>query len=174
MANITTDIMEKRILSIENKADAIVLRQKTAPFDFSLFTKKEIIELVRAMRETMKGASGIGLAANQIGLNLSLFVAKTERKLHAVFNPKLVWVSKEEDEMEEGCLSIPKTYGIVRRPVAVRVEAQDSKGKKVVFAPTGLLARVFQHEMDHLQGILFTDKAVEIYTEKRGENTDAE
>lgn len=162
-----------RILSIENKADAIVLRQKTAPFDFSRFTKKEIAELVRSMRETMKGASGIGLAANQIGLNLSLFVAKTERKLHAVFNPKLVWASKEEDEMEEGCLSIPKTYGIVRRPVAVRVEAQDAKGKKIEFAPTGLLARVFQHEMDHLNGILFTDKAVEVYEERR-ENGNAE
>lgn len=166
--------MEKRILSIENKADLMVLRQKTAPFDFSRFTKKEIMELVRSMRETMKGAGGIGLAANQIGFNLSLFVAKTERKLHAVFNPKLVWASKEEDEMEEGCLSIPKTYGIVRRPVAVRVEAQDMKGKKVEFTPTGLLARVFQHEMDHLNGILFTDKAVEVYEEKRDRETDAE
>ena len=95
MANITTDTMEKRILSIENKADAIVLRQKTAPFDFSCFTKKEIMELVRTMRATMKGASGIGLAANQIGLNLSLFVAKTEPKLHAVINPKLEKVQKE-------------------------------------------------------------------------------
>ena len=165
--------MEKRILSIANKADLTVLRQKTAPFDFSRFTKKEITELVRSMRETMKGASGIGLAANQIGLNLSLFVAKTERKLHAVFNPKLVWASAEEDDMEEGCLSIPKTYGIVRRSVAVRVEAQDSKGKKVEFSPTGLLARVFQHEMDHLEGILFTDKAVETYEERR-ENGNAE
>ncbi len=153
----------QRILSVKNKEDAVVLRQKTAPFDFSRFTKKEITELVRTMKETMKGASGIGLAANQIGLNLSLFVAKTERKLHAVFNPKLVWASPEEDDMEEGCLSIPQTYGIVRRPVAVRIEAQDSKGKKVELAPTGLLARVFQHEMDHLQGILFTDKAAEVY-----------
>ncbi len=165
--------MEKRILSVENKQDGIVLRQKTAPFDFSRFTKKEITELVHTMRDTMKGASGIGLAANQIGLNLSLFVAKTERKLHAVFNPKLVWASREEDDMEEGCLSIPGKYGIVRRPVAIRVEAQDSKGKKVEFAPTDLLARVFQHEMDHLNGILFTDKAAEIYDVSR-ENGNAE
>ena len=173
MASITTDTMEKRILSIENKADEIVLRQKTAPFDFSRFTKKEIIELVRGMKEVMQGASGIGLAANQIGLNLSLFVAKTERKLHAVFNPRVVWASKEEDEMEEGCLSIPKKYGIVRRPVAVRVEAQDSKGKYVVLAVEGLLARVFQHEIDHLNGVLFIDKAVEIYEESR-DNGNAE
>lgn len=161
------DTMAKRILSIENKEDAIVLRQKTAPFDFSRFTKKEITELVRVMKETMQGASGIGLAANQIGLNMSLFIAKTERKLHAVFNPQLVWASTEEDEMEEGCLSIPIKHGIVRRPVAVRVEAQDSKGKKVTLAPHGLLARVFQHEMDHLNGILFTDKAVKVYDGSR-------
>jgi len=158
---------QRRILLIENKNDLTVLRQKTASFDFSRFTKKEITELVRSMRETMKAASGIGLAANQIGLNLSLFVAKTDRKLHAIFNPKLVWASTEEDEMEEGCLSIPKTYGIVRRPVAVRVEAEDVKGKKVEFAPIGLLARVFQHEIDHLNGILFTDKAIEVYEERR-------
>lgn len=164
-------MMEKRILSIENKEDVIVLRQKTAPFDFSRFTKKEIMELVRIMRETMKGASGIGLAANQIGLNLSLFVAKTERKLHAVFNPKIIWVSKDEDEMEEGCLSIPKKYGVVRRSIAIRVEAEDMKGKKVIFAPTGLLARVFQHEMDHLNGVLFIDKAVEVYEVSRENDT---
>jgi peptide deformylase len=156
-----------RILSIENKADAIVLRQKTAPFDFSRFTKKEITELVRAMRETMKGASGIGLAANQIGLNLSLFVAKTERKLHAVFNPKLVWVSKEDDEMEEGCLSIPKKYGIVRRSTVIWVEGQNARGQKIKVKHFGLLARVFQHEIDHLNGILFIDKALEVYEEKR-------
>ena len=171
MANTTME--QKRILSIENKGDAIVLRQKTAPFDFSRFTKKEIMDLVRTMKATMQGASGIGLAANQIGLNLSLFVAKTERKLHAVFNPRVVWVSKEEDEMEEGCLSIPGQYGVVRRPIAVRVEAEDSKGKKVELTVEGLLARVFQHEMDHLQGILFTDKAVEVYEERR-DNGNAE
>lgn len=167
MVNITTDIMEKRILSIENKADEIILRQTTAPFDFSRFTKKEIIELVRAMRVIMKGASGIGLAANQIGLNLSLFVAKTDRKLHAVFNPKITRRGAEEDEMEEGCLSIPKTYGIVRRSTAIWVEGQNMRGQKIKVKHFGLLARVFQHEIDHLNGILFIDKAVETYAEKR-------
>jgi peptide deformylase len=161
--------MQKRILSVVNKEDEIVLRQKTAPFDFTRFTRKEITELVRSMKETMQGASGIGLAANQIGLNLSLFIAKTERKLHAVFNPRLVWASPEEDDMEEGCLSIPEKYGVVRRPVAVRVVGQDSKGKYAEWAPTGLLARVFQHEMDHLNGILFTDKAREVYEGRREE-----
>lgn len=164
--------MEKRILSIENKDDAVILRQKTAPFDFTRFTKKEIMELVRTMRATMRAASGIGLAANQVGLNLSLFVAKTDRKLHAVFNPVVMRVSKEGDEMEEGCLSIPNKFGIVRRPTDVWITGQDARGKKIRVAQTGLLARVFQHEIDHLNGILFTDRAREVYEVSR-EGTNA-
>ena len=163
----------RRIRLIENKEDAIVLRQKTAPFDFARFTKKEITDLVRTMRETMKAASGIGLAANQIGLNLSLFVAKTDRKLHAIFNPLVTRVSKEENDMEEGCLSIPNKFGIVSRPTAVWIAGQDARGKKITIAQTGLLARVFQHEIDHLNGILFTDRAREVYDVSR-EGTNAE
>ncbi len=159
--------MEKRIYSIENKEDAIVLRQKTAPFNFSRFTKKEIMALVRTMRETMKAASGVGLAANQIGLNLSLFVAKVDRKTHAIFNPLIMRISKEENEMEEGCLSIPNKFGIVRRPAVVWVTGQDARGKKITIEQAGLLARVFQHEIDHLNGILFIDKAIEVYDAPR-------
>ena len=68
--------------------------------------------------------------------------------------------------MEEGCLSIPETLGLVERPIEVEIEAQDSKGKKVKMRAWGLLARVFQHEMDHLDGVLFTDKATDIRHEK--------
>ena len=158
MANITTATMEKRILSIENKEDEIVLRQKTAPFDFSRFTKKEIIELVRAMRVTMKAASGIGLAANQIGLNLSLFVAKIDRKLHAVFNPKITRFGLDEDEMEEGCLSIPEYFMAVPRSKKIKIKALDENGKKIRFKAKGFLARVLQHETDHLNGLLIKDR----------------
>ncbi len=157
--------MEKRILSIRNKEDAIVLRQAVAAFDFSKFTKKEIRELVKSMRITMKAADGVGLSANQIGLNLSLFVAQTgSAKVHAVFNPKIAKVSPDEDEMEEGCLSVPGTFGLVRRPTKIWVEGQDADGKKFRLRATGFLARVFQHEIDHLHGVLFTDKAKEVRT----------
>lgn len=153
----------KRILLVTNKEDAIVLRQKTGLFDFSKFTKKDIRELVQSMRVTMKLADGVGLSANQIGLNLSLFVAQIDRKLHAVFNPKIVKVSKDEDDMEEGCLSVLRTFGTVRRPTAIWIEYQDAGGKKTKAKVQGFLARVFQHEIDHLNGILFTDKAVDVY-----------
>ncbi len=155
--------MEKRILIISNKADAIVMRQKTAPFDFSKFTQKEIRGLITSMRVTMKAADGVGLSANQIGLNVSLFVAQAGRKAHAVFNPKIVKKLRGEDEMEEGCLSVPRTFGMVRRSSKIWVEAQDARGKKVKLKVGGFLARVFQHEIDHLNGILFIDTATGIY-----------
>lgn len=154
----------KRILLVTNKEDAIVLRQKTGPFDFAKFTKKEIRELMQTMRVTMKLADGVGLSANQIGLNLSLFIAQIDRKLHAVFNPKITKVSKDEDDMEEGCLSVLRTFGTVRRPTTIWIEYQDAVGKKTKGKIQGFLARVFQHEIDHLNGVLFTDKAADIYT----------
>ncbi len=154
--------MERRILQIRNKADAIVLRQKTAPFDFSKFTQKEIRELIKIMRITMKAADGVGLSANQIGLNLSLFIAQIDRKVHVVFNPKIVKTFSKEDDIEEGCLSILDTFGMVRRPVKISVDAQDSHGRSVRHRVGGLLARVFQHEIDHLNGVLFIDKATDL------------
>ncbi len=155
--------MEKRILLHDNKEDVIVLRQKTAPFDFSRFTKKEIRELVKMMRAIMKKVEGVGLSANQIGLNMRLFVAHVERKFYAVFNPRIVKIVKAVDEIEEGCLSVPGVFGPVARPSKIWVEAQDMNGKTIKIKAWGFLARVFQHEIDHLNGILFIDTAKELY-----------
>lgn len=159
--------MERRIFLITDKSDATVLRQKTAPFDFSKYTKKEIRELTRDMRIAMKRADGVGLSANQIGLNASLFIAQAGRKCHAIFNPEVIKVSRDEDEMEEGCLSIPGKFGVVRRPVKIAIRCQNADGKKERLEAWGFLARVFQHEMDHLNGVLFIDKALEVYDAPR-------
>ena len=159
--------MEKKIALIDNKQDAVVLRQTTAPFDFSRFTKKEVRELIKNMRATMRGAEGVGLSANQMGLNLSVFVAAVERKFYAIFNPKMVKIVKEQDEMEEGCLSVPGRFGLVGRSSKIWVEGQDANGKKIRIKAWGFLARVFQHEIDHLNGVLFIDKAKEVYTAEK-------
>ena len=153
----------KKILLLGVKEDAIVLRQKTASFDFSKFTRKEIRVLVRDMRATMKAAEGVGLSANQIGLNLNIFVAVVEGKFYAVFNPKIVKILKKTDEMEEGCLSVPEHYGLVQRPSAIWVEGQNILAKKIKIKAWGLLARVFQHEIDHLNGVLFVDRTKRVY-----------
>lgn len=155
----------RRISLLGVKEDAVALRQKTADFHFPLFTKTEIRALVRDMRATMKAAEGVGLSANQIGLNMSMFVARVEGKFYAVFNPKIVKVLQETYEMEEGCLSVPGQYGLVERPRTIWVLGQNADGKKIKIKAWGFLARVFQHEVDHLNGVLFVDKAKKIYTQ---------
>src|SRR3989344_3979318 len=99
------------------------------------------------MRREMHNADGIGLSANQIGLNTRVFVAMVETKFYAVFNPELIQLSKETNSMDEGCLSVPGVYGLVERPSKVTLKGLDANGKPIKIKAWGLLARVFQHEM---------------------------
>lgn len=152
------------IVTVKNKKDEKFLRHKTRHFDFHKYTKKDIRELIKNMRQTMKEANGIGLSANQIGLDIKVFVAQVpddqgRQKFYAIFNPELTKLSKETAEMEEGCLSVPEKFGMVNRPEKTVLEGFDQNGKKIKIKAWGLLARVFQHEVDHLNGTLFIDKA---------------
>jgi peptide deformylase len=118
------------------------------------------------MLETMHVANGIGLAAPQVGLLQRLFVAQLPEneedpqsgKPYVLVNPEVIKTSRDEIEGEEGCLSIPTWYGIVSRPEWVVVKAKDVNGKPIRVKAQGLLARVFLHEMDHLDGVLFVDR----------------
>lgn len=148
-----------KILTVKNKSEDKFLRKATAPFDFRAYSKKEVQELVRMMRREMEAANGIGLSANQIGLNMRVFVARVERKFYAVFNPELSKTSKEKIIMEEGCLSVPEDFRPVSRPERVTLTGHDKNGKKLKIKAWGLLARVFQHEVDHLNGKIFIDLA---------------
>ncbi len=164
-----------KILTVENKKEEKFLRTKTIEFDFSKFNKKETAALVKQMKEAMNAAAGIGLSANQIGLNLKVFTVQMPAskeipaKFYAVFNPEITKSSVKKTVMEEGCLSVPGMYGIVERPEKITLEGRDKNGKKLKIKSWGLLARVFQHECDHLNGILFIDKAREIH---KAENID--
>ncbi len=154
----------QKIWIIDNKKEETFLREKTAEFDFGEHTKKEITELVRTMREAMHKANGIGLSANQIGIPYRVFVAQVpdaqgHMKFYSMFNPKIEKPSSETETLEEGCLSIPETFGPVERAYRLTLSAEDKTGKKVKIKAWGLLARVFQHEMDHLNGKLFIDRA---------------
>jgi peptide deformylase len=160
------------ILKIEDKKSEKFLRQKKAKFDFKEHSPKEIRTLIKSMRETMKLADGIGLSANQIGLPFRLFVAQVpdtqgKPKFYAVFNPEITKIFKESEILEEGCLSVPETWGPVERHYRLTLEGQDMNGKKIKIRAWGLLARVFQHEMDHLNGGLFTDKAEKLYKKEK-------
>ncbi len=124
---------------------------------------KEILELVQQMMEICRKANGIGLAAPQIGKSIRLCIINLEHMglpPFALINPKITKKSWKKVEMEEGCLSIPGVFGIVKRPQKITVEAQNLKGEKTKFTADGLLSRVIQHEVDHLDGILFTSKMI--------------
>lgn len=152
---------------LSDKKGEKILRTTTAPFVFEGKTQKEINSLVNEMRDIMREANGIGLAANQIGLDLSVFVAecpsaKGPSKFYAVFNPKIEKLSEEKDSMEEGCLSVPETFGEVERPEKITISFQDKSGKPQKLKTWGLLAKIFQHEIDHLNGKLIVDRAKKI------------
>ncbi len=122
----------------------------------------DIRKLVTDMLETMYDAPGLGLAAPQVGVKKRLLVVDVAKDddapdPHPMINPELTWASKELFEYEEGCLSLPKYYANVSRPDKVHVSYLDENGDSRELKAEGLLAVVVQHEMDHLEGILFVD-----------------
>lgn len=122
----------------------------------------EIRALVDDMIETMYGADGIGLAAIQVGVPKRVLVMDIDQKdgkknPKAYINPKILWASEELATFEEGCLSVPEIWDEVERPAKIRAEYLDRDGKRHEIEAEGLLATCLQHEMDHLNGILFID-----------------
>jgi peptide deformylase len=113
--------------------------------------------LVADMLETMRVAPGVGLAGPQVGVMERIFVWEVDEEFGAVINPKITWTSDDAVEWEEGCLSLPGLYYSLSRPGRVRVEGIDENGDPVAIDADELLARVFQHEIDHLDGVLFID-----------------
>jgi peptide deformylase len=134
-----------------------VLRSRALPierFDPAL------AEEVRRMGQLMHDAHGIGLAATQLGVMHRVLVYRVEpdAAIAALVNPALEWASDDTETMEEGCLSLPAVAVEVDRPVHVRVRAQDERGEPIVVEASGLEARVIQHEIDHLDGVLILDR----------------
>jgi len=133
-----------------------VLRSVSAPvehFDAALAV------LAQDMMETMLAAPGVGLAAPQVGRPIRLFVFDDgDENRGALCNPVITWRSEETNEAEEGCLSIPGTYFPVVRATQVRVQAQDVLGAPITVEGEGFFARILQHEIDHLDGIMFIDR----------------
>jgi peptide deformylase len=118
----------------------------------------EIKELILNMAETMLKNQGIGLAAPQVGVLKKLIVVGTEKGPLAFINPKVIKKSKETEIGEEGCLSFPGIWLKIKRAKGVEIESLNEMGEKICFKTEGLPARIFQHEIDHLDGILFIDR----------------
>jgi peptide deformylase len=117
-------------------------------------------EEVARMGEIMNDALGVGLAATQLGVlhRLLVYRVQPDAELAALVNPVLDWAGEAEEVAEEGCLSLPEVLVDVERPLHVRVRGRDEHGEEVVIEATGLEARVIQHEIDHLDGVLILDR----------------
>jgi peptide deformylase len=134
-----------------------VLRSKARPIEvFDDALRDEIARMGALMHDSL----GIGLAATQVGALRRVLVYRVEHEspVNALVNPEIEWSGREKEWMEEGCLSLPSVHVDVERPVRVRVRAQDAHGEPVVIEAAGLEARVIQHEIDHLDGVLILDR----------------
>ena len=143
-----------------------VLRQKAARVkDFGPTLQKLIDDMI----DTMRDAPGVGLAAPQVNVSRQVIVVEYEdpeagipHQLYAVVNPRIVSFSKETEMGVEGCLSVPGIIGEVERAQTIRVKGFNRHGKPLTLDLSGWIARIFQHEIDHLNGVLFTDRAVSV------------
>ena len=119
-----------------------------------------LVREIQRMGQVMHDSLGIGLAATQVGVMHRVLVYRVEPDgpIAAVVNPEIEWTSKEKEPFEEGCLSLPGVLVDVERPVHIRVRAQDERGEPLLIEASGLEARVIQHEVDHLDGVLILDR----------------
>jgi len=161
----------KKSVEIVQKDNAI-LRKIAERVDIQKIGKTKLAKIIEDMSEALHSQDdGVAIAAPQIGVSLRVFVVsaktfelagrtkKNEGKDMVFINPKIVKVSKQKHMAEEGCLSVRWLYGEVSRALKATIEAEDIHGKKFTMGASGILAQVFQHEIDHLDGILFIDKA---------------
>ena len=148
------------IIKIPNK----ILAKKLEVVDVGKVKNGEFDSLFLDMKKTMKENQGVGLAANQIGKDLAIFVidekiAKESEIPEVYINPEITKYSKDNDEMEEGCLSIPEYYVPIKRSKKIKIKFIDESGKKMKLKVRGFVARILQHETDHLNGLTIKTRA---------------
>jgi peptide deformylase len=134
-----------------------VLRTRARPVDRF---DEDLREEVERMGELMNDALGVGLAATQLGVMHRVLVYRVHQQspVAALVNPEIEWSGSESEELEEGCLSLPGVHVDVDRAVHIRVRAQNERGEPIAIEASGLEARVIQHEIDHLDGVLVLDR----------------
>lgn len=145
------------ILNIQTGKNNPILRKKSKPINI---IDGEILDLIKSMKETMIKESGAGLSTCQVGKNIRLFVVNSEYSKNCVFvNPEIIKFSKKTEISEEGCLSLPGLFVPIQRAKSIKVKALDEQGKEFKLKAKDILARIIQHENDHLNGILICDNA---------------
>lgn len=147
------------IRNILKDGDPTLLQRSREVTDFN----SRLHQLLDDMAETMEAADGAGLAAPQVGVLRRVAVVATPDGIVELVNPEIIQTDGEQEGVE-GCLSFPGLYGIVSRPEKVTIRAQDRDGKEFTVEGQGIVARAFCHEIDHLDGIVFTGRAEHILT----------
>lgn len=138
------------------KQDSEILLNPPKRFDFEGEIDAEMLS--NMMIDRMRELGGVGLSANQVGVDTKMFVMGVGENTYSIFNPEIVSTSKEEISLDEGCLSFPGIYIKVTRPVSVNVRFQNVKGERREETLTGLTARIFLHEYDHMMGFTFKER----------------
>ncbi len=157
---------------LKNSNQVAILRQVATPVDLAIIPSTGLQQLIDDMVATMYRANGIGLAAPQIGRSDKLAVIAPEvdpslTEPLVLINPVVTPLGDEPATLEEGCLSIPKVFGSVQRAARVKLQAINRRGRPYALEGAGLLARVIQHEVDHLNGKLFIDRTDAITSGKK-------
>lgn len=141
-----------------------LLRQKSLPVEE---VNDELRATIQAMFDTMLESEGVGLAAPQVGILQRFFVVIADDDVPRVFiNPQIIATSSEMCDYEEGCLSIPNVYEKITRPAKITIQALNEQGRPFTLEAEGFLARVIQHEYDHLEGVLYIDRGDQDFKEK--------
>ncbi len=143
------------------------IRERSIEVSIEEITTKEFQDYLDKLTKTMRVEDGIGIASPQVGINKRIFIANIKGKNIVFINPLIIKKSETTLITEEGCLSVPGVWGTVSRPKKISIEAIDRHGRKLNMDLKNMDAIVFQHELDHLDGILFVDKVIEI---TRGKN----
>lgn len=162
------NLVEYEILNLVDSYDPI-LRKPTIPIDFETMTGNQVSYLSMSMMETLSALKGLGLSANQVGLSHRMFALNMGDKIWCLINPVVLEKSFVKTKYKEGCLSFPGLFLEIGRPNSVTVEFQTASGSKMVQTFDGLTATCVQHELDHLDGIVYTDLVSPIKLQKAKE-----
>lgn len=138
------------------------LRQRSVEVDPSVIATAEFQAYLDDLIETMHEKDGVGIASPQVGRNERIIIVNERKGATAYINPEITWKSDELQDSEEGCLSVPGKWGFVKRAKKITFRALDRHGRRVEFDAKNYQATIYQHEIDHCDGILFIDKAERI------------
>lgn len=143
---------------------AATLTEKSKDLPVDRIRDNDIQGLIDNMIATMYEADGVGIAAPQVGRNIQLAIITQHGQAITIINPRFISKSIRQEAADEGCLSVPGFYGLVKRSMRVAISAYDRYANSYQFKAEGLTARIIQHEMDHLNGVLFIKRAKKIYS----------